>query len=457
MMGRQEAPEQLFYDFRLEDHVPADHPLRQLDQVLTFDRIRSALAAYYSHTGRPSIDPELMLRMLLVGYAYGIRSERRLCEEVHLNLAYRWFCRLGLDGRVPVHSTFSKNRYGRFQESGIYRTLFEDVVQQCMTAGLVGGEGFAVDGTLLAADASRAAAAPSVEALRSGINPETVSRPVRAWLDALDAAVPPEENTVRRSQPVTISATDPQAAWSVKEGHGRFGYFSNYLIDNEHAVIVDVNATPARLADEIVAARGMIERTAATHGLTPQRLAADKSYGTGPFLAWLLERKVEPHIPVLDRQGQTDGYMPRECFAYDAQKDEYTCPQGRVLTRQGAASASGIIVYRPPGRDCSGCPLKKACTAGKCRTVSRHVNEDARQKVRQIVGTDSYQRSRRERKKVEMLFAHLKRHLGLRRLKLRGLSGANEECLLAATVQNLKRLIKLRPPDIPGIRLPCAA
>jgi transposase len=457
MMGRQDAPEQLFYNFRLEDHVPTNHLLRQLDRVLRFDRIRSTLASHYSHTGRPSIDPELMLRILLIGYAYGIRSERRLCEEVHLNLAYRWFCRLGLDGSVPDHSTFSKNRYGRFQESGIYRTLFEDVVRQCQASGLVGGEGFAVDGTLLAADASRDTAVPSVEALRSRIDPNAVSRPVKAWLEALDVALPPEETTVKRSPPVTVSATDPQAAWSNKEGLGRFGYFSNYLIDTQHAVIVDVEATPARLSQEIAAARGMIERAEENHGLKPQRLAADKSYGTGPFLSWLLDREVEPHIPVLDRQGQTDGMFTRDAFAYDAEKNQFTCPQGRVLTLAGLSNAGQVYHYRPPGRDCSGCPLKKQCTAGKYRTVSRHVQEDARDRARALQGTDAYERSRRERKKVEMLFAHLKRHMGFRRLKLRGLDGATEECLMAATVQNLKRLVRLRPPDMGKICLPAAA
>ncbi len=147
MMGQQDAQEQLFYSFRLEDHVPGDPLLRQLDAVLNFDRVRSALASHYSTTGRPSIDPVLMLRMLLIGYAYGIRSERQLCSEVHLNLAYHWFCRLGLDGVVPDHSTFSKNRYGRFRKSDIYRVLFEDVVGQCCVAGLVTSEGFAVDGS----------------------------------------------------------------------------------------------------------------------------------------------------------------------------------------------------------------------------------------------------------------------------------------------------------------------
>jgi transposase len=149
MMGRQNAQEKLFYQFRLEDHVPPDHLLRQLDSVLNFDQARTVLARHYSPLGRPSVDPELMLRMLLVGYAYGIRSERQLCNEINLNLAYRWFCRLGLEGAVPDHSTFSKNRYGRFRESDVYRVLFEEVVEQCRQAGIVPGEGFAVDGSFV--------------------------------------------------------------------------------------------------------------------------------------------------------------------------------------------------------------------------------------------------------------------------------------------------------------------
>src|SRR3984885_9459954 len=152
MMGKQDAPEELFYRFRREDHVPADHPLRALDAVLDFGRVRTVLADHYSHTGRPSIDPELMLRMLLVGYAFGIRSERQLCSEGHLNLAYRWFCRLGLEGAVPDHSTFSKNRYGRFRDSDLLRHLFEATVARCMVEGLVSGEGFAVDGSLIGSD-----------------------------------------------------------------------------------------------------------------------------------------------------------------------------------------------------------------------------------------------------------------------------------------------------------------
>ena len=140
MMGFQGTPARLFYDFCLDDHVPSDHLLRGIDGHADFEGLRQTLKPFYSQIGRPSIDPELMIRMLIVGYCMGIRSERRLCEEVHLNLAYRWFCRLGLDGKVPDHSTFSKNRHGRFRESDAPRHLFESVVQRCMAEGLVGAD-----------------------------------------------------------------------------------------------------------------------------------------------------------------------------------------------------------------------------------------------------------------------------------------------------------------------------
>jgi transposase len=156
MMGdRLVMQESLFYQFRLDDHVPADHMLRAIDRFLDLDGLRRHLTPFYSTTGRPSIDPELMIRMLLVGYCFGIRSERRLCEEAHLNLAYRWFCRLGLDGAVPDHSTLSKNRHGRFRDSDAFRHVFETVVGRCIEEGLVGGEGFAVDASLIAADANK--------------------------------------------------------------------------------------------------------------------------------------------------------------------------------------------------------------------------------------------------------------------------------------------------------------
>jgi transposase len=454
MMGRQAVSESLFYDFCLEDHVPAKHLLRSLDKVLRFDGIRASLASYYSHTGRPSIDPELMLRMMLVGYAYGIRSERRLCEEVHLNLAYRWFCRLGLEGKVPDSSTFSKNRYGRFQESGIYRALFEEVVRQCQAVGLVGGDGFAVDGTAIRADVRFDRCVSSPEELKQVIDPASVTRPVQAYLNALDAAMPDEDK--KAAAPARISVTDPQAAWHQKQKQAGFGYYSNYLIDTQHAVIVGVEATPARPSQEVVAARAMLKRAEERHGLKPKRLAADKLYGSGHFLSWLLQRKVEPHIPIIDRQAQVKDILTRDDFTYDAATDTFTCPEGKTLSCLTVMPDRRH--YKARTEDCRNCARKAQCTNdGDGRRLTRHTDQQVRDYVKALQDTEAFKRSARARKKVEMLFAHLKQQFRFRRLKLRGLSGATEEFLLAATVQNLRRLIRLRPPDVPKTRLPCVA
>jgi transposase len=442
MMGRQDAREKLFYQFRLADHIPSDHPLRQLDAVLNFDRARMVLASHYSPLGRPSIDPELMLRMLLVGYAYGIRSERRLCNEVHLNLAYRWFCRLGLEGAVPDHSTFSKNRYGRFGESDIYRVLFEEIVEQCRQAGLVPGEGFAVDGSFVHGDARRDRRVQTVDAIREG---DISARPVRDYLRALDAGNPAHEGGAKY-----LSPTDPAAAWNTKEGRGRFGYFTNYMIDTAHAVIVDVEATPARMAQEIKASKAMLGRIEERHRLKPECLTADKGYGTGPFLAWLSERNIRPHIPVLDRQQQTGGLLPREAFTFDRERNVFVCPQGKILKHRTARQREKIHMYRATASDCLRCPVRQQCTRGPHRALSVPFDEAVRQEVIALQHTEAFQDSRRLRKKVEMLFAHMKQHFRFTRLKLRGLAGAAEEFLLMATIQNLRRLIRLRPPD--GLR-----
>src|SRR5438067_2058785 len=239
MMGRLTGDQaQLFYEFRLEDRVPANHLLRQIHAVLDLGQLHQLLAPFYSHTGRPSIDPELMLRMLIVGYCFGIRSERRLCEEVSLNLAYRWFCRLGLEDAVPDHSTFSKNRHGRFRESDAFRHVFESVVERCMKEGLVGGEGLAIDASVIKADAnrSRSMAREEVKDLR---DPQHAPRAVREYLAALDAQVEPA--TVSAS----ISPTDPAARWTAVGGPAFDAYSPNYLIDVQVGIIVDVEATPS--------------------------------------------------------------------------------------------------------------------------------------------------------------------------------------------------------------------
>jgi transposase len=450
MMGaRQVDQAALFYEFSLDRHVPSDHLLRSIDRFVDLSGIRQHLRPFYSDTGRPSVDPELMIRMLIIGYSMGIRSERRLCEEVHLNLAYRWFCRLGLEGFVPDHSTFSKNRHGRFRDSDVLRELFEITVARCMAEGLVGGEGFAVDASMIRADANRQRSAPGSE----GLPAEAVGHAVREYLAVLDDAA------FGAATPVTpkfISSADPASRWTgANGGLAFFAYSDNYLIDLQHAVIMDVEATTAVRQAEVTAAKRMIERTQDRFGLWPERLAADAGYGSAEMLAWLVhERDIHPHIPVFDKSARIDGTFERADFAYDTRRDVYTCPGGRELRRYWHESraakqrppADGLYRYRARKADCDACRLRSRCCPNEPqRKILRSVHEGARNFARDLALTDAYLTSRRERKKIEMLFAHLKRILKLDRLRLRGPNGAKDEFLLAATAQNLRKLAKLIP------------
>jgi transposase len=452
MMGRQKVDQsQLFYLFNLEGRIPRHHLLRRINPVVTriMADLREKLGAFYSEIGRPSIDPELMIRMLIVGYCYGIRSERQLCEEVELHLAYRWFCRLDLDDKVPDHSTFSVNRHGRFRESDAFRHVFEAIVRICMDAGLVKGEGFAVDASVMEADASRYHGVTPEEADWSA--PERQTRAVAEFLGALDG----DDPTADRKPPKVISLSDPCSAWTAKANKRvQFGYGLNYLIDIENAVIVDVAATPARTYDEVAVARTMIERTEQRMGLKPQRLAADTAYGTGKFLGWLVGAGITPQIPVWDKSARDDGTFSRSDFTFDPERNIYTCPAGKVLKTTGNVGDDHMMRYLASKRDCDACPLKSQCCPRMLsRKVTRDINEDARDLARALMRTPEFDKSRDERKKVEMRFAHLKTHHRFERMRLRGLSGARDEFHLAAIVQNLKTLamrVWRPPPNVPA-------
>jgi transposase len=338
---------------------------------------REKLEPFYSEVGRPSIDPELMIRMLIVGYCYGIRFERRLCEEVELHLAYRWFCRLDLDDKVPDHSTFSVNRHGRFRDSDLFRQVFEAVVRACMDAGLVKGEAFAVDASVIEADASRYHG----KALDWSV-PERQTRAVAEFLGALDD----EDPNADRKLPKVISPVDPCSAWTAK---------------------------------------------------------ANKRVQFGKFLGWLVGTGITPQIPVWDKSNREDGTFSRSDFTFDRDCNVYVCPADKLLKTTGNVGDDHAVRYRASKLDCGACPLKpRCCPNTPSRKVTRDLHEDARDHARALMGTPEFDKSRDERKKVEMRFAHLKTHHGFERMRLRGLSGARDEFHLAAIVQNLKTLAK---------------
>ena len=447
MMGhRQVEQAALFYEFSLERHIPADHLLRSIDRFVELGELKRELARFYSSIGRPSIDPELMIRMLIIGYCFGIRSERRLCEEVHLNLAYRWFCRLGLDGGVPDHSTFCKNRHGRFRESDLFRRVFETVLRRCIQEGLVGGEAFAVDASLIKADANRQKGIEGEKALP----PQAAGRAVEEYLAVLDDAAFGGASGVT---PKFVSLSDPAARWTgAHGGQAFFAYSTNYLIDVDNAIIVDVEATTAIRQAEVLAAKRMIERSINRFDLYPSRLLGDSAYGSAEMLGWLAdEHGIAPHVTVFDKSARNDGTFSREEFTYDHQRNIYSCPGGKPLTATGTLLNDGAtILYRASKHDCQACALKsRCCPNSPARRVPRSIYEGARDVARQIAKSWEGHTSRRLRKKVEMLFAHLKRILKLDRLRLRGPNGARDEFILAATAQNLRKLAKLIPMPIP--------
>jgi transposase len=395
MMGSNDKPQdELFYAFNLDEIVPQDHLLRDIDRLLDFNELREHLAPYYSHTGRPSVDPELMIRMLLIGYCCGIRSERQLCYEVTMNLAYRWFCKLSIDDKIPDHSTFSKNRHGRFREAEAFRFVFEQVLQRCMDEGLIGGEGFAVDASVVKADASKQKHHDHDDDWGSG------SRAINEYLDSL-----------------TEDGSSIQ--------------------------------------------KPMIERVKDRFGIETNKLIGDTAYGTAKFLNWMVnEANIEPHVPVWDRGDERDDRFGRSDFTFDEANDLYTCPNGKELRRfwrnfntpRTGITKANEIKYTSRKADCAACPMKEQCCPNTAvRKVTRSLYEPARDVARAVGKTPAYRKSRRQRKQVEMLFAHMKRILKVDRLRLRGLSGANDEFLLTATAQNLRRMAKCLSTGPPGI------
>ncbi len=435
MMGHQSRSESLFYCFRLEDQVPENHLLRLIDRHVNFDFIRAKLKDSYSDTGRPSIDPELLLRLLLVGYLYDVTSERKLVEELRMHLAWRWFTGLGFDQEIPHHSTFSKNRHGRFQESNLFQEIFEEIVARCVEAGLVRGEHMSVDGSFIQANADH----------HSRVSPEQlpeiakVNHTVREYLVELERENPVEPPV---PQPEKVSTTDPDSTYATKGGPARLGYYDNYLVDNASCVIVGVQATPARLSQESVAARDMIERYRERYGYLPQTLGADTTYGNGELLQWLDERGIAAYIRVKENPNGPSDLYGIDKFTYVPEENGYICPEGKLLKYVGINARNRTHLYYSTVKRCRECSQKSRCTRGKYRTLAIHTCEPARQRAHALARTPAFAISQRARRKVEALFAELKNYIGLRRLRLRRMRFVREQFYLAATVQNLKRLVR---------------
>jgi transposase len=448
MMGQHDRSEALFYYFRLEDQVPETHLLRLIEKHISFAFVREKLKDSYSETGRPSIDPELLLRILLIGYLYGITSERKLVEELRMHLAWRWFTGLGFDQEIPHHSTFSKNRHGRFQESKLFEELFEQIVLQCVEVGLVQGQHLSVDGSFVEANAAKESRIPREQLVEAA----QVHHGVRQYLREVEQQNPVEEPVHEQDK---VSTTDPDSTYATKGSTpARLGYYDNYLVDNQSCVIVGVQATAARMSQETVAAQDMLTRFAQWQGREPESVAADTTYGNGEFLQWLADRSITPYMRTRDSiHRKNSPYYGPERFTYEPESNRYICPAGQPLNYGGRVHRNRAYNYIGTRKRCGACSQRPQCTSAAFRSLIIHRYESARQRARELANTPEFATAQRQRKKVEALFAELKNQIGLRRLRLRRLKFVREQFFLAAAAQNLKRLVRfLSQPTIPTMQ-----
>jgi transposase len=497
MMGRKVLAGKLFYQVSLEALVPAGHLLRRVAEAVDFSVVRPLTARFYSHTGQPSVDPVVLFKMALLGYLYGLPSERRLVEEIRVNLAYRWFIGYDLDEAIPDHSVLSKARR-RFGPT-VYEAFFTEVVRQCERAGLIRGERLFMDSTLVAALAdldrvgSRALIRqlPTVDAHVAELWAENAEAPDVASgsgePNVADGAVAPADATEGRAalhlagdgdtpnpslgllNERLVSRTDPDATVVQRAKVPADLYYKVHVgVDGGEArIITAVTATTGVVGDEQLLARLVADHEGNTHRRVLE-VAADTKYGTVDNYRWLEERGVRAAIPFGD--GNSDRRaIPRSAFIYDAATDTYRCPDGATLRRCGrttTTAAHPLIIYRPRPSDCAACPLKsRCCGTAKVRSVSRPDDDGLRERTAAYLRTGPARRLIRRRKAwVETVFGDGKERRGLRRARCRGLDNVRIQALLTATAQNIRQLALRRPAGpvrsaisapVPRRRRPC--
>ena len=446
MLGDHERKEPMFYFVRMEEIVSEDHLLRLVDKHIDFSFIRNKVKQLYSHTGRPSIDPEVLIRMLLIGYLYGITSERRLCEEIKMHIGYRWFVGLNLEDKVPDHSTFSKNRHERFSGDNIFQEIFDEIVTQCINQGLLTGRHLSIDSTHLRANASFKSMEPIVVEMKPKEYIDTIERenPVenKPW--------EPDDEYPHRGQKISNdthrSKTDPDARLSKKSSKSatQLSHSATYVMDNKSRIIVAADIGKPDLTTDCNIAVKQIRRLKWRHRIKPDSIGVDKGYSSGEFIHALDSEEIDPHIPVRDYRSRNDkGIYPISTFTFDNDRNVFICPEEKELRYWGIHKHSKQHVYRARIKDCKICSSKTACTRDRARSLSFHIYEDSINKARQLNETKEYRLSQRMRKRIEELFGEAKEFMGLRRAKFRTIKFVKEQVLMTATAQNIKRMVKL--------------
>ena len=442
-MLREHDSRQIGMEFvSIEELVPRDHLLRKIDRVIDFEFIREKVKGLYcADNGRPAVDPVVLFKMLFLGYLYGVRSERQLVREIQVNVAYRWFIGFGLTDKIIDASTFSQNRRRRFTESTVYQEIFDEIVQQGIRRKLIGGRVLYTDATHLKASANK-----------NKFKKEQVEQSTRGYLAALEAAIdadrkahgkkplPQTERDPGRKE-VKVSTTDPDSGYMVRDGKPEgFFYLDHRTVDGKHNLITDTHVTAANIHDSIPYLE-RLDRQRERFGFAVEAVGLDAGYMTAPICKGLEDREIYGVIGYR-RPTHREGYLRKREFVYEAERDGYRCPHGQLLTYR-TTSREGYREYRSNPKVCYTCPLLAFCTqnAQKIKTVTRHVWEESRERVDAHRLTEAGRQLYKRRKEtVERSFADGKELHGQRYVRMRGLLRAQEQCLLAAACQNMKKM-----------------
>ena len=444
MMGVKQKESKLFYNFSLSSRIPKDHFLRKLDEAVDFSIVRQLARPYYSHTGQPSIDPVVLLKMMLIGYLYNITSERKLAQELRVNMAFMYFLGYDIDEEIPNHSVLSKARR-RFGNK-IFEQFFHIVIERCRQQGLIEAQKSFVDSTLIPANASLYSIVDCDQKI-------TLNRSPKDYLRAVDEANPDEaDNDKEPPQPKTkpkanesrCSKTDPDASIiRHKNKPLQLAYKQHISVDSSPArIITSCATTPAQVADEHKLTH-LISKANEEHDILPEEVCADTKYGTADNYRFLSENNIKPSIPHHGGKNTT-GHSTKENFTYDKDKDRYTCPQGKTLKNHGFVKNLRHYIYRANPKDCKQCKFLKQCTKSPTgRSVTRHVNEHFLEQAKEHLKTTLARATIAQRGSyVEPVFACQKKDLGLERAKFRGLMSVHIQSVLTAASYNLKKLVK---------------
>lgn len=444
MIKRNENRQMRMFMGCIEDLMPQEHFLRDLDNLIDFSFIYEKIESLYSNTGRPAVDPVLFVKMLLIGYLYGIDSERKLEQEIKVNIAYRWFLGLELEDNVPDHSTISQLRRRKFKGTTIFQDIFDEIVRKCIQKGLV-------DGKLLLTDSTHVRANVSND-LREVIEvPNTPSE----YMKKLDKEAyeqglikNPINYDTTKTHTVTTSVTDPECGMLNRPGKPKgFHYLDHQTTDSKSGIITDVFVTAANTND-CTPHTSRLEYQIDKFAFSTEAVCADTGYDNSEVYDAMLRRGIKTYIPRRARPKEKSNSVEdfsSEKFIYNSDKDVYACPAGNELHYSDYKKGSCYKRYTAKRSDCNNCLYKGKCvgTGSHARRIQRNMHEEARCEQAKNIGTPEYFKAMRLRKIwCEGNFSHQKERHNLRRTRKRGIEKVTEQCLLSACALNLKRLVK---------------